>query len=730
MHTVLRASTLTLLVASLGLSACGGGNNSGANNMPNAGNIPNLATRPSAQASQLKKIRLTGTIFNHFTQKPIEKAEIQVQILQLAEPTPSANPGASPKSPGTNSGPDAIPTAPPDSPTPGKKSPAPAASSTPFPGPVSPTPASSTPADLPPIDGGLLPGSGASLAQPRFAWLKATGAAFQLAQNTSAEADKPEDKSSQEPNLYKTTTNNKGKFSLNDIPDGNLVLTVTAPGYVSLTLTDVNPASIEVPLMPLAGQPKVNVVGVVLSPLEKGVLNAEVSASFPLGEGISVPDTSDDNGQFMLPQVPQGIHSLVALLFDENQQIKQMGILRNLPLFEKNLKVKKTALDSDGNAGGKPSAKPGADEGKRQELIDNVEKILTDATPSPTASESAAPAASPDASVSPAASPEPAVSASPASEENEEKTDKEAPKTFNIFDAATEFFTGDKPDGAGNEEIYPAIPLRSVLNDTFLAGTIDLPEGYEVKNLDVYLMLPADKGDMPQEAYLMTQPLRGAKVADASSSDAAKSETDPAAKASAKPAKGKDASKVDKSKESKDPKDPKKESIRFRTTLPHLEKNYSYHLQFTAVNKGGGELSFHHLYHLDQSDEDLDVSFLPAVSAIEIEGEEVNAVPPVPEFSWEAVNGADIYHLTLEVGSGENRKSIWEAWTKGTSLTFPLDSRLQRLKEKEVYTVTVAALKGLNPAFSEGKKQYSLPSYHAIWTDLAQITHQPFEVVE
>jgi hypothetical protein len=138
MKNALRASSLTLLLVSL--TACGGGSGS-ANPLPNTGNIPNLAVRPSAQASALKKIRLTGTVFNSLTGDPIERAEVSIQVLSTAA-VPSV-----PPVPPSSGGPAPIPTPPPSAPvTPG--------ASTPFPAPS--VPVGSTPMPAPtPVPGGL-----------------------------------------------------------------------------------------------------------------------------------------------------------------------------------------------------------------------------------------------------------------------------------------------------------------------------------------------------------------------------------------------------------------------------------------------------------------------------------------------------------------------------------------------------------------------------------------------
>lgn len=735
MKKALRASSLILLTA-LTLSACGGGNST-AGPAPNAGNIPNLAVRPSTQASALKKVRLTGTIFNSYTGNPVENAEITIQVLSAASSTTGA-----PTPPPSGSTPAPIPTAPPSAgpmtstPFPSLgPTPTPAVGSTPVPGP-SPVPSSQptlpppgiNPGDLPPADGPVAPG--ASLPQnlpqslARTEVFSAYGAAFQIAQLAS-----PSPTASDAPNVFTTDANNRGKFSMNDVPEGRMVVTVTAPGYRTLTLTEVNPTGLEVPLTPLDGGKVINVVGMVFSATDKPVADAIVSPSFVQGEGVGVSATTNELGEFVLPGVTFGTHSLVAFVLDDEQRIKQMGVLASVPISDKTLKVTKPALPN----GDTPAPTPKPSVTSPEELLNNVEQILTDESPSPKASPTAktspkpspkpspedssepgvAPSADPDPESSPAASPKPAASSSPGSssmpvfEENQEEEEKGSNLFETITNGITELVTGEKPQGSTSDtEIYPVIPLRSVLSDVMLAGTVDVPEGYKAGNIDVYLTLaPAKKDDPPQDVHLYSLPLRAVAAAEPASTLAAATPS-PAASPAAP------------------------QSVRFRVQLPNLEKGQTYHLQLTASKEEGSERSYNHVYNLTKSNEELKIQFMPATPKIEIEGEDVNAVPPVPGFGWSAVTGAELYHVSLEEGSGDDARVVWEAWTKETQIKYPLSSRSQRLRERRNYTVSVEALKGLRPATNDQKKQYALPAYRAIWTDLSRVTHVPFEVVE
>lgn len=734
MTKALRASSLTLLMASL--CACGGGSGT-ASPQPNTGNIPNLATRPTPQASQLKKVRVTGTVFNSLTGSPVEKAEVLIQVL--ATPSASPLPGATPAPAGipttpppTNAAP--IPTPPPvATPTPGPNTgpdlmsptPVPAVPTTLAPTPASPLPFTPPPTnatiapkppDLPPNEGGTVPGAWLPGLQGLFTARGAQSASFQLAQAAQPSPSAPSD----EPNLFRTDTNNKGKFYSNDVSDGRYLITISAPGYRTLSLTDVNITDVQVPLTPLDGPETIDVVGMVLSPAAKPVTDAMVSPTYALGQGASVPETTNAIGEFVLPQVPYGVHSFVAYVLDNNQQIKQMGLLTEVPISDKTLKTTRPAMIPRGQASPAEPEESAEPEATPTKSPKPAKSPKPGKSPKPSASPSAEESASPNpdasASPSPAASAEtesrlPGVVPSLAGALNGqllagvEEAEEKAENTYNLVDQLKELITGEKPrpeDDGHDHDIYPVISLHSVLNQMTLAGTVDLPEGFEPENVEVYLTLPpAKKGDVPHEAYMMSQPLE------------TEAEASPAASPSPSPT----------------PAAGKKPPLHFRLNLPSLDKDQSYHLLFTAT-KDTGEITYHHLYNLDKGNEELQATFLPAAAKISLEKEDVNAVPPVPTFSWEGVPGAEVYHLNLVEGSGKSRRVIWDAWTKDTQIRFPLTAKAERLQERKTYVVSVEALKGLHPATNDIKKQYSLPAYQAIWTDLSRQTHASFEVVE
>lgn len=714
-----------ILASTLLLPACGGGNNS-ASPQVNTGNIPNLATRPSAQASQLKTVRVAGSVFDGLTGEPIDQAEIllEIQDLSTANSNLSTPSSASTPIPGSTAVPSSmIPMTPPGNiATPRPTSPTPLPSSS----------ASSLPANenVPPLPATspALENSDASLpigmASLRFPPLMAAVApAFILAQNTAI-SPSPAD----QPDAFKTKSNNRGKFFLNDVPEGQYILTVTAPGYRTLTLTQINPNQMEIPLSPQNTERLIDVIGSVLSPAtEEPVSDATVSSSFLLGEAIGVPAITDGAGQFLLPAVPFGKRSLVAFVQDPDQRITKMGTIKDLLINSKSLKQQSTAFPGSSPT---PKASPTADPTRRKSLEDKVEGILNDASPSPSSVDidpgfqdtfpelpEASPILEPSSPTDPAEPKEPDLPSEfdPGNNsvdlpvENEEEA-AEA-DSFNFFDAAKELITGKKPEASSDEKTYPVISLHSVLSDMVLAGNVSLPEGYTLKSMDVYMILPTAKNAHPQEVYLYSKQFRAVAKTEpvktkglATRSQAAATPA-PAASASAKA------------------------SEPFRVSLPEPLLTEKYHLQFTATDKDG-RLTYHHLYNLDAANEKLEVSFLPVPTLIEIEGEDVNAIPPAPGFGWDAVAGAEVYHVTLAAGSGAKRRVVWEAWTKSTQLKYPLSRKPYRLKEQEVYTLSVDALKGLTPAFNGKRQQTAHPAYQMIWTDLSRMTHTPFEVVE
>lgn len=777
MKKILRQPTLFLLLAtSMTLSACGSGNSS-ASSAPNTGNIPNLAARPSAQSAQVKKLSLAGDIFDSLNQHPIEKAEILLQVVSVnassekKTESPSDN---NHKENNNSSKPNGNKPSPSDTPFPGASSSptAPNASSepnensssnpnpdgslsnganpsvAPLPGGLSAPGVPGGPDNAPPPPDASLPTApqNAQTAQrhnPRYilAQGSAQGATMQLAQNSrSAQTTTGPNQDDDVPNVFKTTTNNRGKFFINDVPEGTYMLTIIAPGYRSLTLTDINPNNLSIPLTALAPTGGLDVVGSVLSPSEKPVADAFVSPSFPLGEAVGIPANTNDLGEFLLPAVTPGKHSILAFVLDDQQQIQQMGMVRDLPLTTKTLKVKTTALDPKVQTTPVPD-KSATDANTRKSLEDSVQNMLKEESPAPgeaspstaastepTATEAspilepaASPEATPESSTEPS-SPQPDASGNHLKElsENEEEAQGKDKKGFNLLNAVKELVTGQKDEEeSSNEKIYPVIPLRSVLNTVKLGGTVTVPEDYQLKQVEVYLTLPAADGEQPQEIYLFARNFVAPVSAKATNSDS-EDASDKSASAKASSKNSSQDKKASKSKEN---------TQRFQLKLPELDKGQSYHLQFTASHEGG-QLSYHHIYNLNKSDEELAADFVPASGQIEMEGEDVNAIPTVPGIGWEAVSGAEIYHVTLEAGTGANRNVIWEAWTKETQLRYPLTDKEQRLKEDQTYTVSVAAVKGLHPAVSSSKTKYAHPAYQAIWTDLSRVTHRPFEVVE
>lgn len=716
--TVRRSLALYLLASSLFLTACGSSNSSSPN--PAAGNIPNLATKPTPQASPLKTQRFAGDVVNAVTRAPIDRAEIllQVKSISTASSAPNTTPGPTPvpTPPPAGSG-----TAPVSAPTP-TTSPNSQASVTPS---VTPSVTASTGfsveggiPDLPGSTNTPLPPAGNSMVQPDSSSLNPfqerpipVSERYVMSQSTPVDAAGF--------NTFETNTNNRGKFFVNDVPEGQYVLSVSAPGYRSITLTEVDPNRLEIPLIPLENAETMDIVGSVLSPTEKPVANAYVSSSFPMGDAIGIPATTNTLGEFKLPAVPFGRRSFIAFVQNVDGDIQQMGLLKNIIVNNKSIKEQELVFKE------KADTLPGPDGTPRpttEELIENVNKILTEEvepSPSPEGENispyaSGAPEETPASEESPLISPpiEPYPAPSVGTvEENQESTEK---KGSNLFDTVKNFFTGESEEESEDVKISPVLSLRSVISSLTLAGEVTLPEGYSLKSMDVYLTLEGEEKEaIPEEFYLLSKTFPKATEVSKSLLDAAKSNTKPRAKASATP-----------NSAATNPNAPQP----FEVSLPSPGLGQKYHLQFTATHADGGQ-TYHHIYNLDSASDSLNVDFLPVMQKIEIQGESDNTIPSNPSMAWEPVSGAEVYHVTLTAGNGNKRRVIWEAWTKSTQIDYPFSSRTQRLQEQETYVVSVAALKGLKPIVNKSKNMAAHPGYQALWSDLSRLTHIPFEVV-
>ncbi len=749
--TVRHSVVLYLLASSLFLTACGSSNSSSPN--PAAGNIPNLAAKPSAQASTLKTQRFTGTVINGYTLEPVDNAEITLKIQAEPAPAASATPpnntgqnNPSPPSSNPNSSstpfPNAVPTAV-KAPSAQPSITAPSASpSTGFSvnGSIPTLPnATSTPPGSAPVGPGLpgtgIPG-GSDAVQPDNSGVSTLGAAPTevLTRYVGSQAVTPVNAAANSTlNLFETNSNNRGKFFINDVPEGKHTISVSAPGYRSITLTDVDPNRLEIPLVPLNNDQMMDIVGSVLSPTDTPIADALVSSSFPMGSAIGIPATSNSLGEFKLPAVPFGRRSFVAFVQNPDGDIRQMGLLKNIIVNNKSIKDQELVFKE------KPSTLPGPDGTPKptaEELIENVNKILSEATPGPAEAESPAATESPaiDKDVSPYASSTPETIESPiisppiepyptpsaasenpqTIEENQEAVEEK--KGTNVFDTVKNFFTGEKEDESEAIKIAPVISLRSVLENMVLSGKVQVPEGYTLKSMDVYISLePEEKGAHPEEAYLLTKTFTAPPTADKSLISKGNQKSTPSPTPSPSTA-------TESKKGSKEPQS-------FRVNLPVLSGGQKYHLQFTATHVDGG-LTYHHIYNLADAADSLSVDFLPVMSKLEIQGESDNTIPATPTMAWDAVSGAEIYHVTLTEGNNAGRKVIWEGWTKSTQIDYPFTSRKLRLKEQETYVLAVSALKGLKPVVNKSNNVSAHPGYQAVWSDLSRVTHIPFEVVE
>lgn len=738
----------------LEVAACGGGGSSSAP-AANVGNIPNLAAKPTPQSGALeaKKIKLAGKVFNTVNNEPIEQATIWIHVA--VAPAPVASASAVPATPVPPTAPGATPVVSP-SPVPGATSPPP------LPSPALPNTAPTPSGAVASPSGSLKPlGNLTGQAPVRWQHVSRVGRATEEKTNIKS---------------YRTTTNNQGKFWLNDIPEGDYNLTIMAPGYTTLTIVKAESSKLNIPLSPISPEQFSSAVtGMVLSTSDTPVEAVTVNSSFVQGDVVGISDTTNEIGEFTLPAVPFGKHTLVGFVMDNEQVIRQMGLEYGVQVTDKSIKAKESALKTKANpikpftkgtASPKSSSKPLSKMDKLQQDVKDMLKASAspkpeesdpdnaspqpDNSPTTSSSASATPKASASASSSPKGKSSPAASTAPSNkpnlpsaaaspsasltpvrpitppsaapsvvpspqEENEEQpatpTDKKADLDdkeddgFNLFKAIGGVFTGKEPDGVKEGSVYPVITLRTVISDFILEGAVTVPAGYTLTGVDVYLAFKAEQKKWPDEVFLFNQNLR-AKTP--------KGEPSPGASPSP----------------SASPSEAPSSKPSFRLRLPDLENGQSYHLQFNFMGSDKRTMVYKHLYDLKESKSNLEVDPLMAVKKIAIEGEEKNTIPLTPVFSWEPVTGAEIYQIQLEAGSDEHTQVVWEAWTRDTSIEYPLSTIPGRLKEKELYRVSVSALKGLRGLQKAGSEPFAYPTYRAIWTDLAQTYHKSFEVVK
>lgn len=800
-HYIRRSLTaLTVFCTTLAMS-CGGGGNSPAGPAPNVGNIPALAKRPANQNQQQKKlIQLNGNVFNALTKKPIERATIWVHVLEVAAAPapkkPAAKPGTKPGKPGAKP-----PTTPSSTPTQlrpppskaGNSSPAPTASPGSasidpliFPSDANPSPGASVlPDSIPEPDGSAptpdtnpppddaLPDSTVPDGAPPDSSIPDESTPDGPPTGDAPSKDAPPPPPAGKDQSFRTTTNNQGKFWLDDIPQGVHALTVVAPDYRTLTVVKVNPSSLDIPLMPLKTKAfATDVAGMVLTSSEKPVDNATVSPSFGRGESPGIPAFTNSIGEFVTPEVPWGRRSFAALVLEPDYTIRLMGVQQGFSITEKSVKSTKAILNKplqnvndkplreelekkvedmleEGNPEASPSTifnpiepveltpietpVPYDDENPIDEDSIPIEERIPGPTPMP-------PASIPDDD-GPTELPSEVreiLEETPSSqstrgilaEEEQEQVKKPAndaknkkdKENFNLFQTIGKLLTGEDGEGVPERSVFPVVTVRSVINDTVLSGEVTPPEDYTLQNVSVFLTLKSEQKQPLDEVFLYTKNFHIPLPSDSPDTIDFSEDEDVV-----KPDGG-----ADKKPKQKKPKRPAvtskgKQNVSFR--LPRLTKGQSYHLQFTASNSDRSSILYKHIYNLNDDSESLNVKFALSPPQLTIDGEEENIIPHKPRIKWDPVTGSEIYRVLLETGENEDARIIWEAWTPDTEITYPLTTIPGRLRENQVYRVSVSAIKGLHK-FKDKDRAYIHNGYRAFWADLVQTFHKPFEVVK
>ena len=433
---------LSLSIFLTTLPGCPSGN-SPAGTAPNKGNLPNLANTPTKQSEQVKKIKVSGRIVDFYTNKPIEKATIFFHVLA----------------------PDALPSATP-----------PATTTTPTPTPASggtPTPAVKAPAPAPSVAKTPTPQP-----SPSTAATKSPGQENEeevVEKEDSPQFNVPDIDKFQE---YWVTTNRDGKFWKEGINEGILTITVVAPKYEAITITNPDTDKLEIALKPINETANfLKVAGMVNSIESRPVADVFVSSSFTNGEGMGFSSFSNGYGEFIIDKVGIGKRAFAAIATDITGKITSFGFTTNVMIEKGKLK--------EGNDDLRYSVpvKPTPDDRQKQKDIEKkLEQIINRKTPDKDKKN--------------------------VSEEHEEvnadkdkKDTKKDEKPGNPVMDAIKSLNPFNEKEKNAKKVYPIITLKAVNNYIKLSGDLTVPKGWKCRDLKVYLTVEKSK-DKLEEIYL------------------------------------------------------------------------------------------------------------------------------------------------------------------------------------------------------------------------------------
>lgn len=652
------------------LTGCPSGNNP-AGTPPNKGNLPNLSNMPNKTAEQIKKIKVSGRVTDIYTNKPVEKATVFFHVLPQEAPPPPVvptpiQPGGSSFMPSPNLITSPNPMISPLTPKQGGSQQAPIKPSgnvTPFPG-TSPFPTGSIlpPASL--ISPMVLP---AFSPTPFISPSMMSGQENEeetVKDNTPSPSDKPQDKSTKtkSPELdkfqeYWTTTNKDGKFWKEGIPQGIINVTVVAPKYQVVTIVNADPEKLEFVLKPSNEDVNmVKVAGMATSIDSRPVSDAYVSNSFTNGEGIGFGTFTNGYGEFIIDKVGIGKRAFAAVVTDPSGKITSFG-------FSTNVMIEKGKL-TEGNEDlkYKPVIKPTIEP---KEKIKNIEKKVEQIIQrQPQTQKTKEPEKEP--SMKPKNTEEEEVTSSPSPKEQGKK---ESSSIFDILKGLNPFDT--KKDK--KEKIYPIIVLKAVTNYVKLSGELDIPKGWGIKDIKVYLTVEKGKEKI-EDIYLNSISLD-------------------------------------------------KNAKKFSIELPVPPSQLTYHLQFSTSNSKG-MVSYHNEWGLKENKEDFKVNFLSSPESLNIVKDSDDEIATTPAVSWEPVDGAELYYVTLEKGEDAETECVWEAWTPLPFAAYLVKFGPAVLDSKKPYKFSVSAIKG--SGVKAGDKLQYKTLIKSTWTDFASVYGDQF----
>ncbi|MBC7474101.1 MAG: hypothetical protein H7263_07390 [Candidatus Sericytochromatia bacterium] len=690
-------SSISIAISLFLVTSCSSGNPIA----PTKGSLTNLSKIPSTTPeTEIRKINLSGRVIDSITRKPIENASVLVYTISNDEviksikngtkidPTssirPSSNSASNESMPTqTSSSPnsDSMPSQMPVTPFSPQVTPLPLQSINP---PIQPiyeneevvqsTISPVTPQNI------IKPGAGlkSNIAKPPIPRMSSGTSSIPpsvlaSASPTNTSPTTKEDNeisaeslSSALSNLklndlqeFNSKTGNDGKFWINKVPESNVILTINAPNYRSLSIfnADISNSS-DIVLEPISSKENTaSVAGSVISATNNAVDNAVVSPSYVLGESFAIPVTTDSFGGFRVDDLGIGERTFFATVKDSTGKIVSMGDSDfTLNKGNKvNVNTKKLEVKSNTTIKVSPSIMP-TQLPKKNLVEPSPIKIL-------------APISSPNKIILPRdLNKKPLIINGKSQEKNPFENEEEIKKTETKKLEVKNIIKGDKNT--------PVIKIKSVTSYINIKGKITTAESTTLKSINVYVVFK--KPNVSQEEVFLTD-----KQVDGTADN-------------------------------------------FDLTLPKLEKNFFYHLEFIAMNKKGSYI-YHHEYKLSKDTKDLKVTFLPPINIgrtdfIDKDGEKL------PVFTWPAVEGTSFYRVSLDKVDRNNViTTVWQGLTPFNTAIYPITTGNSKLNADTTYYWSIESIKENPNASSIDKLPFSKASI-ASWADSSRSPNMEFKL--